>query len=154
MAHAAAEVTVGGGYSTLACCEDAHVTAKAGAAGRSRNGSTGINKGINVTAVHSFLVNLLGCRDDNHTHMVAYLVAFENFGSLFKIFQTSVGAGAYNNLVDFDCMTFLSRMCVFRQMRVSNNGNKLVELNIEYAGIFSVFVGSNCFPFTGYAAFL
>ena len=154
MAHAAAEVTVSGGNSALACCEDAHVTAKAGTAGRSRNGSTGINKGIDVTAMHSFLINLLGCRDDNHTHMVANLVTFENFGSLLQILQTAVGAGAYNNLVDFDCMTFLSRMSVFRQMRISNYRNKLVELNIEYAGIFSIFVGSNCFPFTGYSAFL
>lgn len=86
--------------------------------------------------------------------MVANLVTFENFGSLLKILQTAVGAGADDNLVNFDCMTFLGRMGVFRQMRISNNGNKLVELNIEYAGIFSVFVGSNCFPFTGYAAFL
>ena len=86
--------------------------------------------------------------------MVANLVAFENFGSLFKIFQTAVGAGTDDNLVDFACMTFLCRLSVFRQMRISNYRNKLVELNIEYAGLFSVFVGSNCFPFTGYAAFL
>ena len=154
MAHAAAEVTVGGGNSALACSEDAHVTAKAGTAGRSGNGSAGINKGIDVAAVHSLLINLLGCRDNNHTHMVANLVTFENFGSLLQILQTAVGAGADDNLVNFDCMTFLGRMSVFRQMRISNNRNKLVELNIEYAGIFSVFVGSNCFPFTGYSAFL
>lgn len=126
MTHAAAEVTVGGGNSSFACCEDAHVTAKAGTAGRSGNGSAGINKGINITAVHSLLINLLGCRDDNHTHMVANLVAFENFGSLFKILQTAVGTGTDDNLVDFDCMTFLSRMSVFRQMRISNNRNEFV----------------------------
>ena len=85
MAHAAAEVAVGGGYSALACSEDAHVAAQAGTAGRSGNGSAGINKGIDVTTVHSLLINLLGCRDDNHTHMVANLVTFENFGSLLQI---------------------------------------------------------------------
>ena len=86
--------------------------------------------------------------------MVANLVTFEDFGSLLQILQTAVGAGADDNLVDFDCMTFLGRMGVFRQMRISNYRNKLVEFNIEDAGIFSVFVGSNCFPFTGYSAFL
>ena len=136
MPHSADKVAVCCCYAAFVLRQNTHIAAQAGAAGRSGNGSAGINKGVDIAAVHSLLINLLGCRDDNHTHMVAYLVAFENFGSLFKIFQTAIGAGADDNLVDFDCMTFLSRMSVFRQMRISNNRNKLVELNIEYAEVY------------------
>ena len=79
--------------------------------------------------MHSFLINLLGCRNDNHAHMVANLAALKNFGCLCQVLQTTIGAGANNNLINLDVMAFLSRMGVFGQMGISNNGNQLVQLD-------------------------
>ena len=100
------------------------------------------------------MINFLGSGNNDHAHMVADLMAFDDFRSLRQILQTAVGAGADYYLIDFYVMAFAGRMGVFRQMRISDYWYQLVQLNIQYAGIFCVLVGSYCFPGTGYAAFL
>ena len=102
MAHAATEITVGGGNSLHPGCHDAHVSAEARAAGRSADSSTGINKCLHIAGLHGIKIHLLGTRDNDAAHIRMYGMACQDFCCLLQILKASIGAGADYHLVNLN----------------------------------------------------
>ena len=80
---------------------DAHVAAQAGAAGRRRNGTAGGDEGFNITGLHGFHVDVLAAGNDDAAHIRMDL-CLSNICSDFQIFQTAIGTGPDDDLVDLD----------------------------------------------------
>ena len=75
------------------------------------------------------------------------LPALEDLGSQRHVFQTAVGAGTDNNLLDRHVAHFVDGLSVFRQMRERNRRLQLGQVDVIRRNVFRVFVWCKDFPF-------
>ena len=131
MAHAAHKVAVGGGNAALALGQNAHVAAKAGAAGGGGHDAACINKGSGPAAQDAFLVNGHGGGDDDAAHALGNVLALEHIVGGFHVLQTAVGAAADHNLIDLDVLALAGKVGVLGQVGVADGGFQLVQIDLN-----------------------
>ncbi len=120
MAHPAHEVPVRRRNGPLSCSEYAHVSAEARSAGRCAECSAGINKDINQSFLQCLFINSLCGGDDDHTHIGMHLVPLDHLRRLAYVLDPSVGAGAYDRLVDVDRGELAHGLYILWQVRTSD----------------------------------
>ena len=100
MTHTATEIAIRRRNAFLACRHNTHIAAQARPASRRGHRTIGINKGINIATLHGFLVNGRTAGNHNAAHAVRYLMPLEDFSRNLQIFQTAIGAGTDNYLLN------------------------------------------------------
>ena len=92
------------------------MTSQAWPAGRCGNNASGIDEDVHVAFLDTVFEDLLSCRNDDSSYIIMYFFAFEDLGSQCHVFQTTVGAGADNDLLDRYVAYLVDSLRVFRQM--------------------------------------
>ena len=90
------------------------MTSQAWPAGRRGNNASGIDEDVHVAFLDTVFEDLLSCRNDDSSYIIMYFFAFEDPGSQCHVFQTTVGAGADNDLLDRYVAYLVDSLRVFR----------------------------------------
>ena len=93
------------------------MTSQAWPAGRCGNNASGIDEDVHVAFLDTVFEDLLSCRNDDSSYIIMYFFAFEDLGSQCHVFQTTVGAGADNDLLDRYVAYLVDSIRFLRQMR-------------------------------------
>lgn len=120
MSHTSDKVTIGRGDTSLAFCQDTHVSTKAGSTGRSAYDCSRFNKGLQKSLFHGLHIDGLGGRNYDAAHAFRHMSALEYLCCGAQIVNTSVGAGTDDYLVDGNgvhLVDLIDGMCILRQMR-------------------------------------
>jgi len=141
MSHATDKIPVGRGQGPFAGCQDSHVPAQAGAAGRGADGRMGIEENIEKSFFHGRPVDLLGCRDDDQPEAGIGLTSFQHGGRHPQIFNPAVGAGADDDLIERDVAHFADAPRVGRQMGKGDLGLYFTDIDLQDPGIDRIGIG-------------
>ena len=114
------------------------MAAQAGAAGGGGDGTAGLDKGGHVAQVDAVLEDLLGGGDDDAADVIGNLLALQDLGGDGHVFQTAVGAGADDDLVDLDVLHLGDGTGVLGQVGVSHGGLDLAEVNFNGADVLCI----------------
>ena len=114
MSHAADKVAVGGGDAALPLCQNAHVAAQTGAAGRRGDDAACINKCLGIAAQDALLVDGHRGGDNDAAHTLGNVLALQNLVGSLHILNAAVRAGADDDLVDLDVFALFRKVGVLR----------------------------------------
>ena len=129
MAHPSAEIPVRGGQRSLPLGQNAHVAPEAGTAGRRADDASGLNKDIEKPLFEGLPVDLLGGRDNNEPHIRSNLFSLKDLGRDPEVIETTIGAGANDDLIDLDPSNFLDILYIGRNVGKGDLGTNLQASN-------------------------
>ena len=101
MSHSADKVAVGGADRLFVLGENAHVSAETGAAGGCGDNRAGFDEYFKQTFSHGLKVYGLCAGNDDAANVFGNLAAFEDSRRCPEVFESAVGAGTDNGLVNF-----------------------------------------------------
>ena len=138
VAHAAHEVAVGGGDAALPGGQNAHVAAQAGPAGGGGDDAARVQEDVREAPLHAFSVDIHGGGNHDAPHVPGQVPPLQNGGGGLQVRQLAVGAGADDNLVDFDVRPLPGAVGVFGEVGVGHGAVHLGEVDVHHPLILGV----------------
>ena len=117
MSHASHKIPVRRGNTALALCQNTHIAAQAGPAGRRADNRPGLDKRFQKALSHGLQIDRLRRRDHNAAHVPCDLSSLHNLGRLANILNPSIGTGSDHHLIDLNRVKASGLFRILRKMR-------------------------------------
>ena len=114
------------------------MSAKARAAGRCRDDSTGLDKDLSQAFLDALKIDLLSRRDHDRAHAVCDMAAFQDRGCDTHVLDAAIGARTDHSLLNLDMAKLINGLGIFRQMRAGNGRAQSGQIDLVSLLIFGI----------------